>query len=99
MYFNHSAKLEFITYFLTSASSFEIITALFKIEAFPEGRKLIEKIKETLKNKFISEEDILITRERHRQHLIQCIDHLKKFAEKNGWTYEFAINKLLENAK
>lgn len=24
---------------------------------------------------------------------------LKKFAEKNGWTYEFAINKLLEKAK
>ena len=32
--------------------------------------KLILKIKDNLKNKFISEEDILITRERHRQHLI-----------------------------
>ena len=46
--------------------------------------KLIEKIKEQLKNKFISEEDILITRERHRQHLVQCIDHLKNFLEKNN---------------
>ena len=45
--------------------------------------KLIEKIKENLKNKFISEEDILITRERHRQHLIQCVDHLKNFTDKN----------------
>ena len=45
--------------------------------------KLIKKIKENLKNKFISEEDILITRERHRQHLIQCVDHLKNFADKN----------------
>ena len=45
--------------------------------------KLINKIKEKLKNKFISEEDILITRERHRQHLIQCVDHLKDFADKN----------------
>ena len=45
--------------------------------------KLIEKIKEILKNKFISEEDILITRERHRQHLIQCVAHLKNFADKN----------------
>ena len=45
--------------------------------------KLIEKIKENLKNKFISEEDILITRERHRQHLIQCVDHLKDFVDKN----------------
>ena len=46
--------------------------------------KLIEKIKRQLKNKFISEEDILITRERHRQHLVQCIDHLKNFLEKNN---------------
>ncbi len=45
--------------------------------------KLIEKIKENLKNKFISEEDILITRERHRQHLIQCVDHLNNFVDKN----------------
>ena len=45
--------------------------------------KLITKIKNNLKNKFISEEDILITRERHRQHLVQCVDHLKIFLEKN----------------
>ena len=45
--------------------------------------KLIAKIKNNLKNKFISEEDILITRERHRQHLVQCVDHLKIFLEKN----------------
>ena len=45
--------------------------------------KLILKIKDNLKNKFISEEDILITRERHRQHLIQCADHLKNFSDKN----------------
>tara|TARA_B100000242_G_scaffold52330_1_gene31268 strand:+ start:270 stop:1601 length:1332 start_codon:yes stop_codon:yes gene_type:complete len=45
--------------------------------------KLISEIKNNLKSKFISEEDILITRERHRQHLIQCIDHLKKFLNKN----------------
>jgi len=46
--------------------------------------KLIDKIKEQLKNKFISEEDILITRERHRQHLVQCMDYLKNFLEKNN---------------
>ncbi len=45
--------------------------------------KLIEKIKENLKNKFKIEEDILITRERHRQHLEQCIEHLKNFLYKN----------------
>jgi len=45
--------------------------------------ELISKIKNSLKNKFITEEDILITRERHRQHLIQCVDHLKNFLDKN----------------
>ena len=44
---------------------------------------LISKIKHSLKNKFITEEDILITRERHRQHLVQCVDHLKNFSNKN----------------
>jgi len=46
--------------------------------------KLILKIKKKLENKFISYADILITRERHRQHLEQCISHLKKFKNKNG---------------
>ncbi len=45
--------------------------------------KLISKIKDKLKNKFISNEDILITRERHRQHLIQCVKHLEDFLDKN----------------
>ena len=44
---------------------------------------LISKIKNNLKNKFIFGEDILITRERHRQHLVQCVDHLKNFLDKN----------------
>ena len=44
---------------------------------------LISKIKDNLKNKFISEEDILITRARHRQHLQQCVVHLKNFSDKN----------------
>ena len=45
--------------------------------------KLISEIKNNLKNKFIFDEDILITRERHRQHLMQCSDHLKSFLQKN----------------
>ncbi|WP_415320833.1 tRNA uridine-5-carboxymethylaminomethyl(34) synthesis GTPase MnmE [Candidatus Pelagibacter sp. Uisw_092] len=44
---------------------------------------LILKIKNKLRNKFITSEDILITRERHRQHLEQSLNHLKKFEEKN----------------
>ena len=45
--------------------------------------KLITKIKDKLKNEFISNEDILITRERHRQHLTQCVEYLNNFSEKN----------------
>jgi tRNA modification GTPase len=45
--------------------------------------QLILKIKNNLKNKFITSDDILITRQRHRQHLEQCLDHLKNFNKKN----------------
>ncbi|MDC1091198.1 tRNA uridine-5-carboxymethylaminomethyl(34) synthesis GTPase MnmE [Candidatus Pelagibacter ubique] len=44
---------------------------------------LILKIKNKLKNKFITGEDILITRARHRQHLVQSLNYLKNFEEKN----------------
>ena len=44
--------------------------------------ELILNIKNNLKNKFITSDDILITRERHRQHLQQCLDHLKNFNQK-----------------
>ena len=44
--------------------------------------KLIDKIKKNLINKFVSVEDTLITRERHRQHLEQCIFHLEEFSKK-----------------
>jgi len=45
--------------------------------------ELILKIKNNLKNKFITSDDTLITRERHRQHLEQCLEHLKNFNKKN----------------
>jgi tRNA modification GTPase len=44
---------------------------------------LILKIKKKLKNKFITSNDILITRERHRKHLEQSLVYLKNFEEKN----------------
>mgnify|MGYP006085163537 CR=1 FL=1 len=44
---------------------------------------LILKIKNKLINKFITSEDTLITRERHRQHLEQSLNYLKDFEEKN----------------
>ena len=43
---------------------------------------LILKIKNKLKNKFITSEDILITRERHRQHLEQSSNYFLKILKK-----------------
>ena len=46
--------------------------------------KLINLIKENLKNKFISSEDIYITRQRHRINLEKCVEHLISFEDKNS---------------
>ena len=46
--------------------------------------KLILKIKSKLKNQFITSENILITRERHRQNLKNCVHHLEKFLKKKS---------------
>ena len=45
--------------------------------------EIINQLKEKLKDKFITSQDILITRERHRQSLEQCFFYLKNFEEKN----------------
>ncbi len=44
---------------------------------------LIFKIKSKLKGKFIRTEEILITRERHRQNLEQCLQNLINFKNQN----------------
>ena len=46
--------------------------------------KLISLIKENLKNKFILQDDIYITRQRHRTNLEKCVEHLTNFEEKNS---------------
>ncbi len=46
--------------------------------------KLINLIKENLKNKFILQDDIYITRQRHRTNLEKCVEHLTNFEEKNS---------------
>ena len=43
---------------------------------------LISTIRNKLKNKFLSNQNILITRERHRLHLEQCLNHLENFENK-----------------
>ena len=55
---------------------------LISIKENKNIEELISKIKNNLKNKFISSDDILITRERHRQHLQQCLDHINNFNQK-----------------
>ena len=55
---------------------------LISIKENKNIEKLISKIKNNLKNKFISSGDIIITRERHRQHLQQCLDHMNNFNQK-----------------
>ena len=46
--------------------------------------KLINIIKENLKEKFISQNDIYITRQRHRVNLEKCVEHLISFEEKKS---------------
>jgi len=57
---------------------------LISIKKDSNLNKLITKIKNKLKNKFTTTEDILITRERHRQNLINCVQHLEKFQKKKS---------------
>jgi len=57
---------------------------LISIKKNSNLNKLITKIKSRLKNKFTTTEDILITRERHRQNLINCVQHLEKFEKKKS---------------
>ena len=57
---------------------------LISIKKDSNLNKLIKKIKTKLKNKFTTTEDILITRERHRQNLINCVQHLEKFQKKKS---------------
>ena len=44
--------------------------------------KLINSIKQKIKNQFKGSENILITRERHRKNLEECLVNLKKFNTK-----------------
>ncbi|MDC3038247.1 tRNA uridine-5-carboxymethylaminomethyl(34) synthesis GTPase MnmE [Candidatus Pelagibacter sp.] len=55
---------------------------LISIKENKNIEELILKIKNNLKNKFLTSDDILITRERHRQHLKQCLNHLNNFNQK-----------------
>jgi len=57
---------------------------LISIKKDKNINKLITKIKNKLKNKFLNSGDTLITRERHRQNLINCVHHLEEFKKKKA---------------
>ena len=44
--------------------------------------KLIDNIKSRLKKQFLNNDNVIITRSRHRHHLKECNKHLKNFLEK-----------------
>ena len=46
--------------------------------------KLLNIIKQNLKNRFFIHENIFITRQRHRNNLEKCLEHLTNFEEKNS---------------
>ena len=45
---------------------------------------LVNEIKRNLENKFMPKTDIFITRSRHRENIINCINHLNKFYNKSS---------------
>ena len=55
---------------------------LLSIKKQKNINKLINSIKQKIKNQFKGSENILITRERHRKNLEECLINLKKFNTK-----------------
>ena len=62
---------------------FEVDTILTSVKNNKNIDKLINKIKEKLSKKFRSNNSVLITRERHRIKLMECLRELDKFLKKN----------------
>ena len=76
-------KSELITAKLDNQIS-KLNHVLISIKNNKNINQLITKIKNNLKNKFITNDDIYITRERHREHLKNCLMSLKEFDKKNS---------------
>ena len=54
------------------------------LEKNPRNPSFSKSLDSLIKNKFISSEDIYITRERHRSNLKNCVEHLKNFQKKKS---------------
>jgi len=62
---------------------FDIDTILLSVKDNKNIDQLIKKLKEKLRKKFISSNNILITRERHRVKLNECLKEIDKFLKKD----------------
>ncbi len=62
---------------------FNVDTVLASVKNNKNIEKLIEKIKEKISKKFSSNNSVLITRERHRVKLNECLKEINKFLKKD----------------
>ena len=62
---------------------FNVDTVLASVKNNKNIEKLIEKIKEKINKKFSSNNSVLITRERHRVKLNECLKEINKFLKKD----------------
>ena len=62
---------------------FDTDTILLSVKNNKNIDQLIKKLKEKLSKKFISSNNVLITRERHRVKLNQCLKEIDKFLKKD----------------
>tara|TARA_B100001121_G_scaffold121105_1_gene106222 strand:- start:3516 stop:4847 length:1332 start_codon:yes stop_codon:yes gene_type:complete len=66
------------------SSKTNITPIIISIKESKNIDKLIDEIKSKLKKQFLKNDNVLITRSRHRYHLKECHKHLKSFLEKKG---------------
>ena len=62
---------------------FDVDTILVSVKDNKNIDQLIKKLKEKLSKKFISSNNVLITRERHRVKLNECLKEIDKFLKKD----------------
>ena len=67
-----------------SSSKIKKTPIIISIKESKNIDKLLDIIKSKLKKQFLKNDNVLITRSRHRYHLKECHKHLKSFLEKKG---------------
>ena len=62
---------------------FDVDTILVSVKENKNINKLVQKIKKKLSNKYVSSKSSLVTRERHRIKLNECLKEIEKFLKKD----------------